>query len=272
MSINITNPREQAYIAIEGSAKKANINYIENGKRINSFLKDMRSHRLFSHPVFEALRSGKFDKKSLQELHLDYRMIVKQFTDLILITQFKTRELSQLSDELFMQTRFLITLNIFDELGFWPGEKEYLGNPYLSHFLLFDEVINDLGIEENEKVKFKNSIEAKHLYEYLENSMDNLHALLVYLIITEEGAMYYSPAMRESAKQYGVDVSKGYYNVHGDTEDAMTEGEDDLHQDDIVRIMQLILTEENYLNFLSLSKNICDLWADFWDAQYNRIS
>jgi len=115
-------------------------------------------------------------------------------------------------------------------------------------------------------------IQVKHLYEYLEKSMNNLNALLVYLIITEEGAMYYSPAMRESAKQYGVDVTKGYYNVHGDTEDELTEGEDDLHQEDIVRIMQLVINKENYLDFLSLSKIICDLWADFWDAQYQRIN
>jgi len=89
MSINVINPREQAYLAIESSAKKENVDYLENGKRVKDFLKIMREHRLFSHPVFDALRKGKFSKKALQELHLDYRLIVKQFTDIILITQFK---------------------------------------------------------------------------------------------------------------------------------------------------------------------------------------
>lgn len=268
----IINPREQAYIAIETSAKKINVDYNKNKDSVNQFLSEMRKHRLFSHPVFRALRDGEFNKKALQELHLDYRLIVKQFTDIILMTQFKTRELSVLSDDIFMATRFLITLNIFDELGYWPGENQYLGHPSLSHFRLFDKVISDLEITDVEKNDFSNSLEAKHLYEYLENSMQNLNALLVYLIITEEGAMYYSPAMRESAKQYGVDVSQGYYNVHGDTEDELTEGEDDLHQDDIVRIMQLVINKDNQQDFLSLSETICNLWADFWDAQYNRIN
>jgi hypothetical protein len=267
----IINPREQAYIAIENYTKNTKIKYKENKILMDKFLLEMRKHRLFSHPVFESLKQGEFDKQSLQELHLDYRLIVKQFTDIILMTQFKTRELAIINDDIFMATRFLITLNIFDELGFWPGDNQYLGNPSLSHFRLFDQVISDLNIEKNVKEKFINSIEAKHLYEYLETNITDLNVLLVYLIITEEGAMYYSPAMRESASKFGVDVTKGYYNVHGDTEDEMTEGEDDLHQEDIVRIMQLVVNEENYSNFLTLSQIICDLWADFWDAQYQRI-
>jgi len=267
----IINPREQAYLAIENYTKNTKIKYKENKILMDKFLLEMRKHRLFSHPVFESLKQGEFDKQSLQELHLDYRLIVKQFTDIILMTQFKTRELAIINDDIFMATRFLITLNIFDELGFWPGDNQYLGNPSLSHFRLFDKVISDLDIEKSIKEKFINSIEAKHLYEYLETNITDLNVLLVYLIITEEGAMYYSPAMRESASQFGVDVTKGYYNVHGDTEDEMTEGEDDLHQEDIVRIMQLVVNEENYSNFLTLSQTICDLWADFWDAQYQRI-
>jgi len=34
---------------------------------------------------------------------------------------------------------------------------------------------------------------------------------------------------------------------------------------------ELILTNDNYQEFLSLSQLISDLWADFWDAQYKRI-
>jgi len=268
----IINPRIQAYKSIENNAKRINLDYKGNAKLIDKLLLEMRKHRLFSHPVFEALRDGVLNKKAVCNLHLDYRLIVKQFTDLILITQFKTRELSSLSDNLFMDSRFLITLNIFDELGFWPGDKQYLGNPNLSHFMLFDKVIEDLNISEEEKNNFKNSVEAKYLYEYLENSMNDLHRLLVYLIITEEGAMYYSPAMRKSAKQYGIDVSKGYYNVHGDTNDTLTEGEDDLHQEDIVKIMQIVITEENYLQFESTFHTLCELWANFWDAQYKRVN
>ena len=267
----LKNPRLQAYKAIENSAKEIALDYTKNGQLMENLLLDMREHRLFSHPVFQALKSGDFDKKALQELHLDYRLIVKQFTDIILITQFKTRELSAFSDSLFMESRFLITLNIFDELGFWPGDNQYLGHPELSHFLLFDKVIEELKVSTEERKAFKNSSEALALHAYLEASVDNLARLLVYLIITEEGAMYYSPAMRASAQQSGVDVSQGYYNVHGDTGDALTEGEDDLHQDDIVRIMQIVITDENYVKFELIFREICDLWAKFWDAQHRRI-
>ena len=267
----LVNPRIQAYKAIENSAKEINLDYTKNGQLMKKLLLEMRKHRLFSHPVFQALKNGEFNKKALQELHLDYRLIVKQFTDIILITQFKTRELSAFSDNLFMESRFLITLNIFDELGFWPGDNQYLGNPELSHFLLFDKVIEDLNVLNEERKNFENSIETKRLYNYLEESLENLQHLLVYLIITEEGAMYYSPAMREATKQSGVDVSKGYYNVHGDTSDVLTEGEDDLHQEAIVRIMQIVITEDNFVEFESIFQEVCDLWSNFWDAQYKRI-
>ncbi len=267
MSI-VSNPRLQAYKALEQSMLASNIDITERKLLTDRLLQEIKEHRLFSHPVFTLLSEGKFSRSELREVHLDYRLLVKQFTDTILMTQFKTRELdSILNDNGFMSARFLITLNILDEVGFYPGDNEYLGNPKFSHFILFDEVLTELGATLSEIKSFKHSKDAINLHSYVESSFDDLGALIVYLIVTEEGAMHYSPAMRKAAQLEGLDVSQGYYNVHGDTTDSITEGEDDLHQDDVVNILQLLINEGNYENFVKLTNEVCTYWANFWDAQ-----
>ncbi len=270
MSI-VVNPRLQAYKSLEQSMLASNIDISERQRLTDKLLECIKGHRLFSHPVFTLLSEGKFSKSELREVHLDYRLLVKQFTDTILMAQFKTRELDVLlNDNGFMSARFLITLNILDEVGFYPGDKQYLGNPKFSHFILFDEVLRELGVTSSEIKNFKYSKGATDLHAYIESSFDDLGALMVYLIVTEEGAMHYSTAMRKAAHLEGLDVSQGYYNVHGDTSESITEGEDDLHQDDVINILQLLINEDNFEHFVKLTNDVCTHWAQFWDEQASR--
>ena len=98
----------------------------------NQLIKKLRKQvtqnkRLHQHPVLAALKEGDLPKDSLlAEMHLDFRAFTKRFTDQITAVALQTKELrSSHGDQVAFAARFLIFLNLLDELGFEAGDREY---------------------------------------------------------------------------------------------------------------------------------------------------
>ncbi|MBC6445524.1 MAG: hypothetical protein GDA50_08990 [Alphaproteobacteria bacterium GM202ARS2] len=248
-----------------------NDQYKSNKSFVHDMMNSIKCHRLFSHKAISSLRQGSFDKPSLVKMHLDFLMLTKQFTDVILMAQFLTREIDKRHDICHMPARFLITLNLLDELGFQPGNREYLGTPKHSHFLLFDQVIDQLGVDRATRNDYVYGEAAIALRDFVEEHMDNFLALLLYLAVTEEEAIIFSPPMREAARRAGVPVDGGYYNAHGSSSDDDTEAEDDEHQNDVLVILSQYLIAEDYPRTRELSQKFCDMWCAFWDEQITHL-
>lgn len=241
--------------------------YARNEAFVAGLMEEIKEHKLFSHPIVSRMQNGQLSKEAVTRLHMDFRLLTKQFTDVILAAQFLTREIDVRHGMNHMPARFLITLNLLDELGFEAGQGDYEGTPNNSHYILFDKVVADLRGTTEGLDEYSVSAPTRVLHGFVEEHMNDFLATLLYIAVTEEEAMVYSPPMREAARAVGVPVDKGYYNVHGTSEDEDTEAEDDEHQRDILVILAQYLTEEDYPRVRELAFSFCDKWLMFWEDQ-----
>ena len=83
--------------------------------------------------------------------------------------------------------------------------------------------------------------------------------------------MLFSPAMREATKAVGVDISRGYYMIHGSSDDAQTNGFDDDRQNDVLYILVHTAQAQQYAHIYSAGMNFCALWDVFWHKQMERL-
>ncbi len=268
---NFNNPRKKALAGM-----KQSISAELWDKNLN-FLTQLRAkiaqHPVSHHPAIETLNNGEINKENLKRIHLEYRhAIVQTFTDALLMAQYQTKQLEpRLHAGAKMFPRFLLSLNIFDEFGFRPGADRdgyYQGNPEYAHYPLFEDVLNDFGVTEEERRSYKPTSIAHQVREFLENSYNDYKAVSALLAVAEEEVILYSPPLRRATSAVGIEVEGGgYYHVHGVSEDKTAEAADDDHEEDLWFILMQACTEEDYIRLENLCLEYCDLWKKFWDVQ-----
>ncbi|MDO7192109.1 hypothetical protein Q5M49_00210 [Acinetobacter nosocomialis] len=268
---NFNNPRKKALAGM-----KQSISAELWDKNLN-FLTQLRAkiaqHPVSHHPAIETLNNGEINKENLKRIHLEYRhAIVQTFTDALLMAQYQTKQLEpRLHAGAKMFPRFLLSLNIFDEFGFRPGTDRdgyYQGNPEYAHYPLFEDVLNDFGVTEEERRSYKPTSIAHQVREFLENSYNDYKAVSALLAVAEEEVILYSPPLRRATSAVGIEVEGGgYYHVHGVSEDKTAEAADDDHEEDLWFILMQACTEEDYIRLENLCLEYCDLWKKFWDVQ-----
>lgn len=267
---NFNNPRKNA---IEGMKKSIPPEVWEkNIAFLDQLRKDISEHPVSKHPAIQILNDGVIDKVSLEKIHLEYRhAIVQVFTDALLMAQFQTKQLEpRLKSGSKMYPRFLLTLNILDEFGFRPGLDEegyYSGNPDYAHYPLFEDVLNDFRISQQERNFYQPSTISEKVRSYLENSFNDYKAVTALLAVAEEEVILFSPALRQATHAVGCDVNSGYYFVHGVSHDATAEAADDDHEDDLWFVLAQACTEEDYAFITKICFEYCDFWQQFWDKQ-----
>ncbi|MEN5173634.1 hypothetical protein ABE427_13020 [Acinetobacter higginsii] len=267
---NFNNPRKNA---IDGMKKSIPLEVWEkNISFLDQLRKDISEHPVSKHPAIQILNDGVIDKISLEKIHLEYRhAIVQVFTDALLMAQFQTKQLEpRLKSGSKMYPRFLLTLNILDEFGFRPGLDEegyYSGNPDYAHYPLFEDVLNDFSISQQERNFYQPSMISEKVRSYLENSFNDYKAVTALLAVAEEEVILFSPALRQATHAVGCDVNSGYYYVHGVSHDATAEAADDDHEDDLWFVLAQACTEEDYAFITKICFEYCDFWQQFWDKQ-----
>ena len=168
-----------------------------------------------------------------------------------------------------MYARFMLSFNLLDEYGFYPGATEqgvYCGDPDGAHCLLFEQVLDELKIDLTRRMEYVPSVAASALRQGLENAFDDF-TILVGLLAVAEVATTFTSSLRSNAQAVGIDVSQGFYYCHGDTSDQETDGHDDLHADDLWYVLMQALTPDRYDEVAALCEQYCDLWVAFYDAQ-----
>ena len=254
----------------------------ERTQRRRQHLQDIvRNHkRLHKHPILPLMYNGSPSPKAVLDLHRDFQYLTKCFTDQITLIALGTRELRpKFGDDVAMAARFLVFLNLLDELGFHPGVGEYRGSPMMSHHMLFTDVLAELstkacgGCADNENSNQDQA--AKHSSKLLGLIDDsNLLSVLAYLIVTEEEAMVFSPAMRCATANTGINVDNGYYVVHGSSDDNSSNACDDFHQNDGWEILELLMdsmNEEEFKVVETMIVDFLDAWCCFWDSHYENM-
>lgn len=270
----LNNPRYKALAAMQASIPAEA--WASNQAAIASWRKELDQHPLMTHPVLKVLNSGTVSHKSVSRIHLDYRVaIVKVFTDALAMAMVQSRQLEpRLPSGSKIAARFLLTLNTLDELGFQPGldkQSYYKGNPKYAHYPLFEEVLDNLGIGNEERAKFRPSKSASALLALIENSFDSYEKILTLLAVAEIQVILFSPALRKATEALGVDVESGYYFVHGTSTDSNVDAADDDHENDLWHALAQACTPTQFSDLRSLASTYMDLWEDFWDLQHEHI-
>lgn len=243
-----------------------------NTSKVTAIRNKLASHPLFSHPMIDILSNQTLPLSTVQNIHLEYQhSIVEIFTDALLMTQFQAK---QLDEKIFasvkMYARFLITFNILDEFGFSFQPNQQI-TPLNAHFCLFKEVLKDLELTELDVANYPYSPEAKALRSFLENSYDNYGKLALLLAVGEEQVITFSPPLKKSFENLGLPTNRGYYHVHGVTQDTTIQAADDLHEDDlwVLLIQAFNFYDETELEHAAMT--YCDLWQAFWDKMQRLV-
>jgi hypothetical protein len=268
-------PRRKAIAAMRDSLQ------VSAWERNASFIAELRAtikrHPVASHSAIATLNRGGLSLATMQRIHLEYRhAIVQIFTDALLMAQHLTHRLEpRLPPGAKMPARFLLTLNDLDEFGFRPGtdrEGHYLGNPAYAHYPLFEAVCDDLGLSIGQRAEYAPSAIAQEVLAYLEAGYASYDAVVALLAVAEEEVVLFSPPLRQATKALGIDVTTGYYHVHGVSTDETSEAADDDHEDDLWLILTQALEPSRQTAIRAMCMRYCDLWNEFWTEQLNAAS
>jgi hypothetical protein len=231
----------------------------------------MRKHRLYHHPIVEAWSRNEFTLEGMAIVHLEIRAgFLEVFTESLLrLMQTASHLEGRLGARAKMAARFLIQLNVLEELGFKPdaeGTGEFCGHPAYSHYWQLRETLTLLGAPEESWASYVPTAEALATRKSLEDNHDD-HLRLAAVLASIETAFvpYYNPwAQNTIAVCKETDISDGYHTIHiGD--DAGHSVDDD-HSEDSWYIVRQSLTPDRYAEIETLVKDVLDLWARFMDA------
>jgi len=272
MGTKFDSPRERAINALKESVEQDV--WTSNHNFVTSLRCQIKQHPLITNPIIDVLNKGSFHFEAIKKIHLEYRhAIVQIFTDALLMAQFQTRQLEpRLSPSSKIPARFLFTLNVLDEFGFQPGhdcDEYYQGNPAFAHYPLFEDVLNDLGVSQQERQNYVPSHYSAVVRDFLENSYGSYIGVVALLAVAESQVIVYSPPLREATKAVGINVEHGYYHVHGVTSDCATDAADDDHENDLWQALTQACIPEDYELLNKLCLEYCDLWNEFWNHQFS---
>jgi len=273
MKIQFTDfesPRRKAIAAMRASLPPAA--WDRNAGFITELRATIRQHPVATHPAIAVLGSGTLSLAALRRIHLEYRhAIVQIFTDALLMAQHLSHRLEpRLPPGSKMPARFLLTLNDLDEFGFRPGADSsgsYAGNPAYAHYPLFEAVCDDLGLSVTQRSEYVASAIAQQVRKYLEAAYTDYDAVVALLAVAEEEVILFSPPLRQATGALGIDVTTGYYHVHGVSTDHTAEAADDAHEDDLWVILNQALEPRRHAALRAMCLRYCDLWAEFWTEQ-----
>lgn len=272
---DLDGPRQKAVQAMRGCVPQDQ--WRQNAEFLQALRNKVSAHPVSRHPAIAALNGGRFSVEAMRKIHLEYRhAIVQIFTDALLAAQLEARQLEpRLPPGAKLAPRFLLTLNDLDEFGFRPGcdsEGYYRGNPEYAHYPLFERVLDDYGVEAQTRSEYVPSRAADMVRRFLENRYSSYLDVVALLAVAEEEVILFSPPLRTATGALGIDVSKGYYFVHGVTDDETADAADDDHQNDLWLLLTQALTPDHYPRISTLCEQYCELWDCFWALQLTRAS
>jgi hypothetical protein len=263
----MNNPRESGREAIIQSVPadlwRQNVAFTDEIKAV------IAKHRLSRHPVSGLLNTEKLNPEISRVLHLEFAHAFAQiFTDSLIYAMASSVELEpRLGPAGKASARFLLQLNLLDELGFAPGETvtgDYAGNPALAHYMQFTETLAQLGAKPGDILNFKPSPAAKAARKTFTDHYED-HALLTCVLACAESifTLFAGPWSKSVSLSTSIDTSKGYHAIH--VEDEHGDFIDDEHSEDSWYIFRQALTPERYEEIRRKVPAWLDIWYDFGD-------
>lgn len=267
MQFPLENPRQHSRQLVQNSVDPKT--WERNTGFTHGLVDKIVKHRLCNHPVLGALDRKEFTLESARMMHLEFRVAFAQiFTDGLIRLMETTNQLEPaLGAKAKVAARFLIQMNVLEELGYRPnsaGTEEFCGHPGFSHYLLFTDTLAALGASEDTWKSYVASKESWAARETLEGNYDNHLRLAVVLALCETAFVYYAgPWAKNTIHVCKTDIAGGYHSIH--VEDADGTSIDDDHSEDSWYIVRQALTPERYGEIDSMLTEVLDIWSDFGD-------
>lgn len=242
----------------------------QNQKFTDEIKEVIQKHRLYRHPVAGLLNTEELNPEITRILHLEFAHAFAQiFTDSLVHAMANTVDLEKRIGPLGkVSARFLLQLNLLDELGYAPNEKvtgDYWGNPYLAHYLQFMDTLKDLGAKPSDIFTYQPTAAAKAARKTFTDQYADYTLLTAVLAVAETVfTLFAGPWAKSVGRSTKIDVSKGYHAIH--VEDEEGHFIDDEHSEDSWYIFRQAVTPERYEEIRKKTLQWLDIWYDFGDS------
>lgn len=262
------NPRNEGRSAVK---KSVSPDIWERNLAFSNEIRNMiTSHRLWKHPVSGLLNTEKLNPEITRTLHLEFAHAFAQiFTDSLIHAMARSSDLEPVLGPLGkVSARFLLQLNLLDELGFAPATEvtgDYFGNPALAHYLQFAETLRQLGARPEDILNFRPSPAAKAARRTFTDHYSD-YALLTCVLACAETVFtqFAGPWAKSVALSTDIDTSRGYHSIH--VEDEHGDFIDDEHSEDSWYLFRQAVTPERYEEIRRKVEAWLDIWYDFGDS------
>lgn len=261
---DMTNPRESARRAIEQSLPD-NL-WEDNWNFSQKLVSKIKSNPLYNHPVIKFLNETDLDLKTTLEFHLEFsHAFAEIFTDTVINCMATSDDLEKkLGPEGKVSARFLLQINLLDELGFMPGEgveNQYCGHPCASHYLQFHETLRDLGYKKEQISNYVPSDFAVSCRRSFQDTFKD-HLLCTSILAAAEQVFtrFAGPWARNVARSTSIDVTQGYHSIHVEDDDGGFI--DDDHSEDSWYLFSQAVTPDRF-NEVEMK---LDEWLELWNG------
>lgn len=265
--MQLTDPRGSGREAIKESVGP---HLWEDNVKFTHELKEMiEKHRLFRHPVIGLFETEKLSQEITRTIHLEFAYAFAQiFTDSLIYAMARTSELEpRLGPAGKVSARFLLQLNLLDELGYQAAEEvtgDYCGHPKLAHYMQFAETLKQLGAKPGDILTFKPSPAATSARKTFTDHYEDYTMLAGVLACAEQVfTRFAGPWAKSVAMSTSIDTSKGYHNIHVEQDDGSFI--DDDHSEDSWYIFRQAITPDRYQEVRERVEEWLDVWNDFAD-------
>jgi hypothetical protein len=253
--------RDAILKSVPGDLWKKNIEF---SKEIQEMIAD---HAIKSHPIKALLMQATLNVEITRHMHLEFAWAFAQiFTDSLVHAMATSSQLEPKLGPLGkVSARFLLQLNLLDELGFSPNPKgddeNYYGNPMNSHYIHFVNTLKDLDASPDTMKSFKPSKAAltsrKTFTDYFQD-----HMLLTLVLACAETLFtdFASPWAESVKKSTNIDTSRGYHKIHVEDDGHFV---DDDHSEDSWYLFRQSVTPERYDEARKEVAKWLEIWNDF---------
>lgn len=265
--MELKNPRKIAREAIRQSVPAAA--WEENGRFCDGLRQSIERHRIMRHPIIVQLEQAEHGLEAQRYFHLEFRHAFAQiFTDALIQAMVLTSSVEPLTGAMGkVASRFLLQLNLLDELGFVPArgdDSEFSGNPQLSHYVQFDGILRQLGMAPADVDAFQPSRAARACRATFESHYADFQALIAVMATSETVFSKFSgPWAQSVAAKTNIDVSEGYHSIH-----VGHDGEfiDDDHSEDAWFVVRQAAEPARFAELSTIVSGSLDTWTSFLDS------
>ncbi|NBD10813.1 MULTISPECIES: hypothetical protein [Corallococcus] len=267
MSFPIENPRDVSRRIVRESVD-AEL-WSKNEAFTQQLDRTIKASRLFNHPVIASFAQKEFTLKSMGIVHSEVRYaFAEHFGDALIRLMETTSSLERrLGAKPKMAARFLIMLNVLEEVGYKPtprGKSGFCGHPGFSHYWQLVDTLTAVGHPEETWAAYTPSPEAVAVRKSLLDSFgDHLRLAVVLAGIETAFIPYYGPWADNTLAVCPTDISDGYHSIHVEADDGTVVDHD--HSEDSWFIVRQALTPDRYAEIEAFLNDVVEEWARFVD-------